>query len=463
MSGRGGARDVTGTASSAAAMATAEQILALACRAAPGAEVEVGVTLGVSALTRFANSRIHQNMDGAVSAVSLRMALDGRVASASIDGALGDEVLDRLVAEVVASARVLPVDPDWPGLAAPSPATSVDHWDEAAANASPAERAERVAAFVRAADGLETAGFCATEAVHVAFLNNAGQAIAGRTSSASLDGVARTGTSDGAGRVASVRLVEVDGGAAGATAADKARSSADATDVEPGTYEVILEPQAVADVLDFLGAYGFNGRAVADGTSFVRVGEAQLDASVTIRDDITDPRLPGVGFDAEGTPRQVVDLVRGGVTTGVLQSRRTAHRTGGGAVSTGHASVSPWLTGALPSALVMEPGDRSREELIAGVERGILVTDVFYTRVLDPRTLVVTGLTRNGVWYIEDGRIVRPVRNLRFTQSYAEALRPGNVRGATRERWLIPGGFEGGTLVPCLHLGAWRFSGGASG
>jgi predicted Zn-dependent protease len=452
-----------GTASGPAAVAAAERVLAIAGREAGAAEAEVTVTLGVSALTRFANSRIHQNMDGSVSRVALRMALDGRVASASLDGPLTEERLERLVREVVEAARVVPVDADWPGLTPPSVVPSIDPWDDETAAATPADRAERVAAFVRAASGLEAAGSFETEAIHQAFANSAGQSVAGRMTSASLDGVARTGTSDGAGRSASIRLAEVDGASAGETAAAKARSTADATDLEPGTYEVILEPQAVADVLSFYGLYGFNARAVGDGTSFVRVGETQFDTAVTLRDDSTDPRLPGFGFDAEGTPRAVVDLVRDGVTSGVLQSRRTARKAGEGIGSTGHASLSPWVQGAIPAALVMEPGSCSVDELVAGVGRGLLVTDVFYTRVLDPRTVVVTGLTRNGVWLIEDGRIVRPVRNLRFTQSYVAALGPGQVRGITRERWLVPDGWGGFALVPQLHLAAWRFSGGAKG
>ncbi len=119
--------------------------------------------------------------------------------------------------------------------------------------------------------------------------------------------------------------------------------------------------------------------------------------------------------------------------------------------------------GALPSNVVLEAGDRSQDELISGVERGLLVTDLWYTRILDPRTQVVTGLTRNGVWLIEGGRIARPVRNLRFTQSFHEALAPGAVRAVGSDRSLVLGGFEGSYLVPSLHLASWNFTGGASG
>jgi len=444
-------------------MAAAERVLVLVARASAGAQAEVSVRLGREALTRFANSRIHQNVDGESSHVSLRVAEDGRVASASLDGPLTDETLGRLVDDALASARVRPVDPDWPGVAAPAVIEAVDHWDEETAAAAPGDRAHRVADFVRAAGGLEAAGYCSTESVVLAFANSAGQAAVGRATSADMDGIARTATSDGAARAASVRLADLDGGALGERAATKARTTADATDIEPGRYEVILEPQPVADVLSFLGIYGFNGRAVADGSSFARVGEAQFDARITLRDDVTDPGQTGVAFDAEGTPRRPQDLVRAGVTSTIIHTRRTAARAGSGAESTGNALTGVWVAGAVPNALVLAAGDQDDDALLAGVGRGLLVTDFFYTRVLDPRTQVVTGLTRNGVWLVEDGRVVRAVRNLRFTQSYLEALAPGNVRGVGARRSLVGDGWAGHALVPSLHLGAWSFTGGARG
>ena len=112
---------------------------------------------------------------------------------------------------------------------------------------------------------------------------------------------------------------------------------------------------------------------------------------------------------------------------------------------------------------MLAAGDRDDEALLAGVRRGLLVTDVFYTRILDPRTQVVTGLTRNGVWLVEDGRIVRPVRNLRFTQSYLEALAPGNVLAVGSRPVLVRDGWGGHALVPSLHLASWSFTGGARG
>jgi predicted Zn-dependent protease len=429
-------------------------------RVGDSAEAEVTVSSGTDALTRFATSFIHQNVADAVSRIHLRVALDGHVAE-SFGNQTDDEALDRLVRSATEAARLRPPDPGWPGLTPPSPAPEVEHWDEATASADPAARAERVGAFVAAAGGLETAGFCSTQGITTAFANSAGQRLAGRTTTAILDGIARTPTSDGSARAASVRLSDLDGAAAGEQATRRARTSADPTDLEPGRYEVVFSPSCVANVLGFLAIYGFNGRAVDEGRSFAKIGEAQFDPAITLVDDVAHPMTAGVPFDAEGTPKRRTELVREGVTVGLVHDRRTAKALG--AESTGHAVEGAGAWGALPSNIVLEPGDRPEDELVASMERGLLVTDLWYTRILDPRTMVVTGLTRNGVWLVENGKVSRPVSNLRFTQSYLEALGPGAVRAVGSDAALVSGTFGGTWAVPALHLASWNFTGGAKG
>jgi predicted Zn-dependent protease len=426
------------------------------------AEAEITITSGSESLTRFATSFIHQNVTDASRTVHLRVALDGRVAEATANQT-DDDALARLVRSTLDAARLQPVDPGWPGVAPPAEAPSVDHWDESTAAAEPEARAERVAAFVEATGGLETAGFCSTEGIEVAFANSAGQRATGRSTTAMLDGIARTGSSDGSARAASARLADLDGAAAGGEATRLARDAAGATDLEPGGYEVVLSPSCVVNVLAFLAIYGFNGRAVEEGRSFARIGDAQFDRAISLADDVTHPMAVGIGFDAEGTPKRRHELVRGGVTDGLVHDRRTARALD--ADSTGNAVAGAGPFGALPANLVLEPGSESPEALVGAVERGLLVTDFWYTRILDPRTMVVTGLTRNGVWLVEGGRIVRPVTNLRFTQSYLDALGPGSVRGIGSDATLVGGATFGlgAYVVPSLHLAAWNFTGGAKG
>jgi predicted Zn-dependent protease len=451
----------TTTDEAARGIELAERALDLVRQRAGNAEVEVTVRRGEEALTRFATGFIHQNVASEINHVLIRVALDGRNATTSVDGPADDETLGRAIDGVLEAARVRPPDPEWPGLAPRAEAPQVDHWDDATAAASPDERAARVRAFVDAADGLETAGFCSTLAIHLAFANSAGQRLSGRATMAAVDGIARTPTADGSGRNGSVRLADLDGAAIGAGAVLKAREASNPTDLEPGRYEVVLEPDCVGNILSFLLVHGFNGKAVEEGRSFASVGDAQFDPLITLRDDVTDPAMAGIAFDVEGTPKIPLDLVRAGTTAGLLHTRRTAKALG--AESTGHAVEGGAGWGALGANLVLEAGDTPIGDLIGGVERGVLVTDFWYTRILDPRTQVVTGLTRNGVWLIEDGQIARPITNFRFTQSFVDALGPGNVRAVSRERALLAAGWDSVYLVPALHLASWNFTGGAKG
>jgi predicted Zn-dependent protease len=292
-----------------------------------------------------------------------------------------------------------------------------------------------------------------------------------------LAGIARRDGVDGAARVASGRLADVDGAILGGRAAAKANAASNPVEIPPDRYEVVLEPTAVADILEAFSMYGFNAKAVAERRSFVRLGEAQFDPSITLVDDAL---AAGVTFDADGTPTQRVVLVEGGTTVGLTHDRRTAAAAGGDAVSTGNglgsASFGAFarhlaLAGSAPGAPAAEVHgpvvDASAAELVAGVERGVLVTDFWYTRVLDPRTLALTGLTRNGVWLIEGGEVTRPLRNFRFTQAYAQALMPGNVLGVGRTAVALPGDTYSASMpwwtAPALRLASWNFTGGASG
>jgi predicted Zn-dependent protease len=238
----------------------------------------------------------------------------------------------------------------------------------------------------------------------------------------------------------------------------------------------VLEPDAVRDVVGHVGSMAMNGKAVNDQISYAELGSDQHDPSITLYDD---PLLLGLGYDREGTPRRRLTLISSGRTEAFTHDRRTAAVAG--ARSTGHAVVDRFGSGPVARHIGLEPSasgahaeevdgpaaDSSVSELVAGVQRGLLVSDFWYTRVLDPRTLSLTGLTRNGVWLIEDGEVTAPVKNFRFTQSYARALAPGNVLGVGRTATPIPGDTYAATspryTCPALHLASWNFTGGASG
>jgi predicted Zn-dependent protease len=454
----------------------ARTIVERAAAAAGGAEVEASVDRNQLALTRFANSAIHQNVADDVIGARVRLHRDGRTASASTTR-VDPEGLAALVERVVAAVAVAPLDPGWPGVAPAAPLAPTAPVDPTTATTTPAQRAEIVAAFVDAAEGLEAAGYCRTGHWTGAFVNSAGQEVTGERADLGVDGIARLDGADGVARAASGRLGAVDGAVLGARAAAKARAGAEPAELAPARMEVVLEPTAVADVLQGLCWYGFNGKAVEERRSFVRLGEAQFDGAVTIVDDAP---ATGDGYDAEGTPCRRLVLVEAGTSAGLTHDRRTA--AAAGTEPTGHSVGAPSfggiathvelvpreVAGALRSPEVEGPiVDAAAAELVAEVERGVLVTDLWYTRVLDPRTLATTGLTRNGIWLIEDGEIVRPLRNFRFTQSYAEALQPGNVLGVGRVAHTLPGDTYSADLprwtAPAVRLASWNFTGGASG
>ena len=254
----------------------------------------------------------------------------------------------------------------------------------------------------------------------------------------------------------------IDAATAGALAAQRARDGAVTFDTKPGEYEVVLAPECVATVAAFLSVYGFNAKAALEGQSFVRVGEAQFDSSITLVDDVIDQRALGIAFDSEGTPKQRLKLIDGGVTSSLAHDRRTARKAG--TVSTGHATAGSDVWGPIAHTLFLEEGSDPVDEMIAGVERGIYVATFNYCRVLDPKSLVVTGLTRNGTFMIENGRITGAVSNLRFTQSFVAALGPGKVLGIGNDARFGDSEFGPGMAhVPSLRLGAWNFTGGADG
>jgi predicted Zn-dependent protease len=461
-------------------------------RAELKAEAEVFVRHDISGLTRFANSFIHQNVATDVTSVSLRLHVNGRTASGATTRTDPDG-LRALVSNTAAAATLLSPDNLWAGLTPPTglPAeSSVDAGlpvDEATAAATPAERAARVASFVEATTGLAAAGYCSTDHVVTAFANTAGHAGSGAYTLAEFDGVGRAveGGADGVARQASTRLADIDGAVLGARAGAKARAGVDPVYLAPGVFEVVLEPEAVGDLLGNFGVHGFNGKAFAERRSFVELGAAQFDPMLSIVDDPLAPGVPSLPYDREGTPKRRLELVRAGVTCAVTHDRRTAKEVG--AESTGHGEAGSEAWGPIASHLTFSRADGSDPadggdptqaptevdgpaadsdvaSLVAGVRRGLLVTDLWYTRVLDPRPLTVTGLTRNGVWLIENGEVTRAVRNLRFTQQYPAALGPGRVLAIGRHARTLPAGWGfSANRARALRLAEWNFTGGAEG
>lgn len=424
-------------------------------------EAQVIVDARRHGLTRFANSFIHQNVAESGSSVRLKVVVDGRVASAT-STRTDDAGLRALVDATIEAARLRPVDEHWPGLEPPAEVAGESNYDQATVDASPADRAMRVQAFIKAGAGLLAAGYCDTEGGELAFANSAGQRADGRRSRATLDGIHQSPDSAGSGHATSFRLEDLLSGTIGSEAAQVARDGVTPTDLEPGSYEVVLAPECVASLTYFLAFYGWNAKQHAEGQSFVELGARQFDQAITIDDDPFDPLAVGIAFDADGVPKHPRRLVDAGFSRMLVHDRRTARVVG--ARSTGHAVAGGDAWGAFPVNMHVRPGHRTREEMIGGVDRGLFVRTFNYCRILDPRTQVITGLTRNGTFLIENGEITRPVSNLRFTQSIIEALAPGAVLAVGDDARMADSEVGAGLVSsPTIHLTGWTFTGGARG
>ncbi|MFH0750547.1 MAG: TldD/PmbA family protein [Chloroflexota bacterium] len=444
----------------AAALALAKAVLRLA-EAEGATEAEVLVAGGDEALTRFANSEIHQNVAETDIRVNLRLARGRRIGVAS-SGRTDPEALRRLAETAGRTAAIAEETADWAGLPAAGLAGPVQGaFAAGTADASPELRAAGVRAVIAAADaaGVEAFGSFSTGVETVAVASTTGIRVAEARTAARLLTVTM-GPEDGTGyaEAAAVDATAIDAAAVGREAAEKARRSARPADLPPGDYPVVLEEYAVADLLDHLGYVGFSGLAVEEDRSFFEPGRRIGSGLVTIVDDARDPAGLPASFDYEGVPTRRVVMVEAGVCREVVHDAATAARAG--VPSTGHGLPAPNPWGPFPLHAAMVAGSTPRAALLAGLRRGLLVTRFHYTNVVHGKLAIITGMTRDGTFLVEDGEIVGPVRNLRFTQSYLDAL--AAVEAVSSERRLLRGEL-GAVLVPAVRIAAWRFTGATTG
>jgi predicted Zn-dependent protease len=421
-------------------------------------------------LTRFANNAIHQHVAEANRYVVVRAVLERRT-GASATNDLTDAGLERAVEAATAEAKALtslsPENEHFPGLPQPAAVPQVDAFDEGTAGCSPADRARAVGAICRQAEeqGCNAFGAFRTGIHEIAVANSHGLFAYHPVTEADFTTVVMA-DAEGTGYAtdASWRASDVDVAARGEEAIAKALRSRNPQPVEPGVYPVVFEPYVGHELILELGRRA-GASFVQEGQSWLpgRQGERAMSPLISIWDDGLDRSGWPLPFDFEGMPRQRVDIVRDGVVGSALYDRARAAKDG--TESTGHAlpatnPFNPWLDaaryGPLSQHTFMGAGNSTLEEMIAGTERGIYVTRFWYCRTVHPRDAVVTGMTRDGTFLIERGELATPVRNLRFTQSYVEALADAEMVGReVRREWADPGIRS----APALKLAAFRFTG----
>jgi PmbA protein len=423
-------------------------------------QTEVVILAGDEALTRFANSTIHQNVAETDAEVRIRTVLGTRVGVAATND-LADEALQQTLETALAIARLQPENPDFKSLPGPQPIAEVAAFSEATAACQPEQRAKGAGVICMMARdaGVIASGALTTTVVEVAVANSLGTFAYYATTYADVNTVVMSDTSAGYASALALDFDALDFEALGREALEKCLHSQNPRSVEPGEYGVILEPYAVQDFIQMMSYTGLNAVALQEGRSFLagRIGQQIVDPRISIWDDALDPAGLPWPFDFEGVPKQRVDFIDKGVARGVVYDSYRAGKEEGKS-STGHALPAPNSMGPFPLNVFIAPGDATLEEMIAGTERGLYITRFHYTRPAEPRKVVVTGMTRDGTFLVENGEIAYPVKNLRFTQSYVEAL--NHVEMVGREPRLLSGlGGLARDSVPALKLGTFTFTG----
>ena len=424
-----------------------------------GTECELKMMHSKSALTRFANSQIHQNVDEESADVFLTLHKDSKTITISANLTALKNPME-FVSKAMDSLKSSPIDKGWAGLPDSSESFSgLSKIDES----TPDERANKVKEFVSEGKQMNAAGYCSSYTSNYFVWNTNGLNSSDSSSSAFIDGIFRTKSSAGSSHRGGILLSDIKAQQAGNEAAKLAIDGENPEDIKPGNYEVILGHEAVSTILVFLGVYGFNAKSKIDGMSPINLDEKQFDEQINLIDTPEDDDSIGFKIDASGAKKKNLEIVKDGVSKSYFHTRRTAKELN--AENTFH-ELFGWGEnfGGIGTNLKLLGGNVSQEEMIKSVKKGIYINEFWYCRVLDPITQVVTGLNRNGSFLIENGKITKPIGRLRFTQSFMASLAPGNILSVGNKSRYADSEFGEGMLrVPALHLKEFNFTGGVSG
>ena len=440
--------------------------VARAALGAAGGEAEAVAHSERSGLARFAGSEVHQPTLIENLVVTLRVVRGKRAGVATSNRVDGDGLAE-LARRATAAAESAPPDETFPGLAPAADPPRVDGYDDETATLGPAEQARRAATAIDAAGEMPVYGFFTSAASELAIASSTGLTVEQRMTDATALVVAAGDGCSGYAEHTAWRAADIDPAAVAREATEKAARTKGAQELEPGVYRSVLEPYAVADLLDYFSHDSLGALGLLEERSYLngRIDTRIVDEKITIADDPLDPHGLPKAFDFEGTPKQRLLLVDEGVACGVVWDRTTAARASNGATTTGHAGpVDARDWGPVPYSLSVAPGEAdSVEELAELVGDGIYITRLHYLGVVDPREGVVTGMTRDGTFRIRAGKIAEPLVNLRFTVAVPELLR--EVYGLTKRAALVNSqNFYGerypyGVLTPALAAARFTITG----
>jgi len=437
-----------------------------AVAAADGDGVEAIVQAEHSGFARFAGSEVHQPTLIENVSVFVRVVRGNRVGAAAANR-IDDEGLRDLALRAGEAAEAAPEDPDLPGLAGASALPDVEGYDEETAGLSPADQARLAADAIAGAGDTPVYGFFTSGTATVAVVTSAGFSAEQTSTDAVALALAATDGASGYAEQTSWAVGDVDPAAVARQAFELAKRTANADELEPGTYRAVLGPYAVGELLQYFAFDAFSGLALLEERSYLagKLGERRFDEKVSIADDALDPQGLPKQFDFEGVPKQRVPLVENGVLRGAVWDSTSAARAGGSRQSTGHAPPPAFRRwGPLPFALSLAGGEaESIDELVELVGDGIYITRLHYLGIVEPRQGILTGMTRDGTFRIRDGKLAEPLVNLRFTVAVPDVL--ADVPGLTHETTLANEAafyderFAYGALVPALATARFDVTG----
>jgi len=420
-------------------------------------QTEVLLMIYDRGLTRFANSQIHQNVAHDEVYVQVRAVIDQKIGVASTNK-LDRDSLKRVVERATLLAKLQKKDPYFKSLPKPQKITKIGGFSQKTAQFGPAKKAKIVADVIKIAkeENLTASGAFDTSVSEIAVANSHGVWAYHPSTSVSLSTILQGIDSSGFAAEYASDVSKIDHLEVARRAREKAIKSKNPKAAKPGDWEVILEPAAVDEMLSYFSWLGPNARVYYEEASFLteKLGQKVFSDKLTILEDAYDTRGLPFPFDFEGHPKRKVPIVERGVFKNIVYDSYHAAKHGG--KNTGHALPAPNTWGPIPGHLKFEPGDLDLAEMIKKIKRGLLVSRFWYIRMLHPKILNITGMTRDGTFLIQNGEIVGSVKNMRFTESIPQAF--ANILGVGSQLKL-EAGQGGANLVPALHISNFHFSG----
>ncbi|GAO41502.1 TldD/PmbA family protein [Flavihumibacter petaseus] len=416
-------------------------------------ECEVNISFGQNANIRYARNAVSTSGSIGQSSLVVSSAYGKKLGIATINE-FDDASLEKVVRRSEELAQLAPENPEYMPMLGPQQyAASSKTWDEGTAAIDAKYRADAVEQSLKISkdSGLTAAGFLEDSRGFSAMMNSKGLFAYNTNTRVNFNVTVRTEDGKGSGYASKgfTDVSKLDVAAATSVAAQKAKGSAEARAIEPGKYTVILEPAAAIVLLENL-LYSMDARSADEGRSFLskpggttRLGEKLMDERVTIYSDPQNPELPTAPWNGDGRPQEKVTWIDKGSIRNLPYSRFWAQKKGVKAVP-------------FPDGFIMEGGSQSLEQLIAGTEKGVLVTRLWYIREVDPQSLLLTGLTRDGTFYIENGKIKFPIKNFRFNESPVIMLNNLDALGIPQRT--VSGESNSHALIPPMRIRDFTFS-----